>query len=74
MKRLIAMGAIAGATVLAGPIGAASAEPSTETQGCQVVADKYLTEGAPGHEGIQTAGSQSRGEGPCGFGTPPGQR
>ena len=73
MKRPIALCALAAATVLGGPAAGASAEPTTDTQGCQVVAHKYLTEDAPGHEGIQNAGSRARGEGPCGFGTPPSQ-
>ncbi len=69
-KRLIAVLAVASVTALAGPNSGASAEPSTDTDGCQVVADKYLNESAPGHQGVQNAGSKARGEGPCGFGTP----
>jgi hypothetical protein len=72
MKRLIAVSAVASVTALAVPIGGASAEPSTDTTGCQVVAGKYLDASAPGHQGVQNAGSKSGGEGPCGFGSPPG--
>ena len=72
MKRLTAALAVASIMALGGPIGAASAEPSTDSHGCQVVADKFLDESAPGHQGVQNAGSRAGGEGPCGFGTPPG--
>ena len=70
MKR-IGLFAVASTALLVGPIGVASAEPSTETQGCQTVANKFQNEDAPGHEGVMTAGTSSRGEGPCGFGDPP---
>ena len=72
MKRLIALSAATSIAVLATPVNGASAEPTTDTQGCQVVANKYLTEDAPGHEGVQNAASRTGGEGPCGFGDPPG--
>ena len=72
MKRLIALSAVTGVAALATPVSGASAEPTTDTQGCQVVANKYLTEDAPGHEGVQNAASRTGGEGPCGFGNPPG--
>ncbi len=71
MKRLIAVSAVTTLT-LGGSISGASAEPSTDTKGCQVVADKYLDASAPGHQGVQNAGSKAGGEGPCGFGNPPG--
>ena len=73
VKRVVASTVIGFVAVVGGSIGPAVAEPSTETQGCQTVATKYLQEDAPGHEGIQNAaGQESPGEGPCGFGTPPG--
>lgn len=65
---------LASATLLVGPIGASSAEPSPDTTGCQTVAGKFLNPEAPGHEGQQVAGNSSRGEGPCGFGDPPSGR
>jgi hypothetical protein len=71
MKRLIARSAVLSVAVLGSPISGASAEPSPDTQGCQVVASKYLDETSPGHQGVQNAASQARGEGPCGAGTPP---
>lgn len=71
MRRLIALAALASVAALGAPIAGASAEPSTDSHGCQVVAHKFLTEGSPGHEGVQNAGSRAGGEGPCGFGTPP---
>ena len=72
MKRLIALSAVTSVAALATPVSGATAEPTTDTQGCQVVANKYLTEDAPGHEGVQNAASRTGGEGPCGFGDPPG--
>ena len=72
MKRIIAVSAVGGIMALGGPLSGASAEPSTDSHGCQVVASKYLEENAPGHQGVQNAGSRSGGEGPCGFGDPPG--
>lgn len=74
MRRRIILFALAGATALVGPITAASAEPSTDTQGCQTVASKFLNEDAPGHQGVMTAGTSAGGEGPCGFGDPPSGR
>ncbi len=72
MKRLIAASAVGSVMAFGGPISGASAEPSTDSHGCQVVANKYLDENAPGHQGVQNAGSKAGGEGPCGFGNPPG--
>lgn len=73
MKRLGALAAVGLVAVVGSSIGPAVAEPSTETQGCQTVASKFLQEDAPGHEGIQNAaGQEGPGEGPCGFGNPPG--
>ena len=71
MKRRIAVVAVTSITALGLPITGASAEPTTDTHGCQVVANKYLTEDAPGHQGVETAASRTGGEGPCGFGNPP---
>jgi hypothetical protein len=71
MKRRMVLFAVGSATLLVGPIGTASAEPTPATRGCQTVASKFLNEDAPGHQGVMTAGNQSRGEGPCGFGDPP---
>ncbi len=71
MKRVVAASALAVA-LASGTLTAASAEPSTDTTGCQTVASKFLDEEAPGHHGIQNAGERAGGEGPCGFGTPPG--
>ena len=73
MRRLV-MFALGSVTLLVGPIGAASAEPSPDTMGCQTVASKFLNEDAPGHQGVTTAGTKSGGEGPCGFGDPPTER
>ena len=70
MKRLIAVSAVASVTALGVAVGSAFAEPTTDTNGCQVVAGKYLDATAPGHQGIQNAGSKTGGEGPCGFGSP----
>ncbi len=73
MRRVIGLGVVAIVALVSGSIGGAAAEPSTDTQGCQTVASKYLEEDAPGHHGIQNAAEQgSPGEGPCGFGSPPG--
>ncbi len=72
MKRVVALSAVVGVAVLGGPVTGASAQPTTDTQGCQTIAYKFQTETAPGHQGVQNAGTQARGEGPCGFGTTPG--
>jgi hypothetical protein len=73
MKRVIALTAVCVLALFGGAIGGAAAEPSTDTQGCQTVASKFLEEDAAGHHGIQNAAGQpSPGEGPCGFGNPPG--
>lgn len=73
MKRVIAVPAVTVALAfLGGSTTAASAEPSTDTRGCQTVAMKYLAEEAPGHEGVQNGAGEGTGEGPCGFGSPPG--
>ena len=72
MKRLIAMSALGSMAILGGSVTGASAEPSPDTRGCQTVASKYLQEDASGHEGVRNAASHGTGEGPCGFGTPPG--
>lgn len=72
VRRLIVLSAVAGVAVLGTQTSGASAEPTTETQGCQVVASKYLSEDAAGHHGVQNAASRTGGEGPCGFGNPPG--
>lgn len=71
MKRWIIVVAVATGALVVGPNSTAVAEPSTDTTGCQTVASKYLNEEAPGHQGVATAGSRTRGEGPCGFGDPP---
>ncbi len=72
MKRGIAVPAVTIALALfGGSITAASAEPTTDTVGCQTIAGKYLEEDAPGHGGVQNAAGQGPGEGPCGFGNPP---
>lgn len=71
VRRVVAASAFTVA-LICGPITAAGAEPSTDTVGCQTVASKFLEEDAPGHEGIENAAGQAGGEGPCGFGTPPG--
>ena len=72
MRRLVALSAITGAAVLGGPISAASADPSPSSHGCQVIVVKHENPSAPGHQGIANAAEQGRGEGPCGFGSPPG--
>ena len=74
MKQRLALLALGGVAMLVGPIGAASAEPTTDTTGCQTVASKFLNEDAPGHQGVATAGTSAGGEGPCGFGDPPTER
>ncbi|MCA1703431.1 MAG: hypothetical protein LC808_09305 [Actinobacteria bacterium] len=71
MKPRMVVLAVGSVTLLLLPIGTASAEPSPATRGCQTVASKFLNEDAPGHQGVMTAGTHSRGEGPCGFGDPP---
>ncbi len=71
MRRAVAVSAFTVA-LIGGTITAAGAEPSTDTTGCQTVASKFLEEDAPGHDGIQNAAEHAGGEGPCGFGTPPG--
>lgn len=71
MRRVVAMSAVVFGLV-GGSITAASAEPSTDTVGCQTVASKFLEEDAPGHDGIENAAGHAGGEGPCGFGPPPG--
>ena len=71
MKRWTILFAAATGMLVVGPNTAAVAEPSTGTTGCQTVASKFLNEDAPGHQGVTTAGSRTRGEGPCGFGDPP---
>jgi len=71
MKRLLAVAAVAIVALVGGSPPGASAEPDPATRGCQTVALKYLTETAPGHEGISIAANQGTGEGPCGFGEPP---
>ena len=74
MKRAIAVPALIAFAFLGGSMTPASAEPSTDTRGCQTVAVKYLEEEAPGHEGVQNAAGQGTGEGPCGFGRAPGHQ
>ncbi len=71
MRRRMALVAFGTLTLLAGPVGSASAQPTTDTTGCQTVASKFLNEDEPGHQGQVVAGNRSRGEGPCGFGDPP---
>ncbi len=71
MKRWPILVAVATGMLVVGPNSAAVAEPSTDTRGCQTVASKFLNGEAPGHQGVVTAGSRTRGEGPCGFGDPP---
>ena len=71
MKRWTILVAVVTGMLVVGTSGAAVAEPSTDTTGCQTVAGKYLNEEAPGHQGVMTAGSRTGGEGPCGFGDPP---
>lgn len=63
---------LAALAVVGGPALAASADPDPSTDGCQTVAHTYLEEDAPGHEGVNHAAEQGNGEGPCGFGNPPG--
>lgn len=72
MKRLIVLFALASLATLGGSVGSAFAEPSPDSHGCQTVASKFLNEDAPGHQGVSHAANQGRGEGPCGFGDPPG--
>ena len=72
MRRVIASVAVGVVAVVGGPIGAAGAQPTTDTEGCQTVASKYLEEDAAGHHGIQNAAGSGAGEGPRGFGDPPG--
>ena len=74
MKRVIAVPGVIALGLLGGSMTAASAEPSTDTYGCQTVAVKYLQAEAPGHEGVQNAAGQGTGEGPCGFGSPPSRQ
>ena len=71
MKRRMVLLAVGSATLVMGPIGTASAEPTPATRGCQTVASKFLNEDEPGHQGVVTGGTHSGGEGPCGFGDPP---
>ena len=73
MKRRIVLFALGSVALVVGPIGAASAEPTPDSRGCQTVASKFLNPEAPGHEGVSNAGTRTRGEGPCGFGDPPTQ-
>ncbi len=68
---MIALTGIGAVALVGGWISAAVAEPTTDTQGCQIVASKFLQPDAPGHQGIHNAAGQGAGEGPCGFGTPP---
>lgn len=72
MGRLIALSALGSMALWGGSVTAASAEPSPDTRGCQTVAMKFLDPTAPGHQGVSTAAMRGRGEGPCGFGDPPG--
>lgn len=72
MRRVVALSAITSVAVLGGSVSAASADPSPESHGCQEIVVKHENEGAPGHQGISHAAEQGRGEGPCGFGSPPG--
>lgn len=72
MRRLIALSALGSMALWGGSVTAASAEPSPDTRGCQTVASKFLNEDAPGHKGVATAAMHGTGEGPCGFGDPPG--
>lgn len=71
MKRMMALAGVGVVALLGGSVGAAAAEPTTDTHGCQVVSSKFLQADAPGHQGISNAAGQSGGEGPCGFGEPP---
>ncbi len=71
MKRMMALAGIGLIGLIGASILPAVAEPTTDTRGCQVVASKFLQADAPGHQGIQNAGGQAAGEGPCGFGDPP---
>ena len=71
MKRTIALTAVTVTALVGGFSSGAAAEPTTETMGCQTVANKFLSEEAPGHGGVSNAAGQGAGEGPCGFGTPP---
>lgn len=73
VRRLIAVSVLAAFAVVGGPAAAASADPDPSTNGCQTVAHKYLDEDASGHEGVSHAAEQGNGEGPCGFGSPPGE-
>ncbi len=73
MRRWIAPVAVGVVAVVSGSVGAAGAQPTTDTRGCQTVASKYVEEDAAGHHGIQNAAGSGAGEGPCGFGNPPGQ-
>lgn len=72
MRRLIALSALGSMALWGGSATAASAEPSPDTRGCQTVASKYVNEDAPGHQGVSNAAEHGTGEGPCGFGSPPG--
>jgi len=74
MKRAITLIALASMATFGGSVSAAFAEPSPDSRGCQTVAYKFLNEDAPGHEGVSRAANQGRGEGPCGFGDPPGHQ
>lgn len=73
MRRVVAPIAVAVVAIAGGSVGAAGAQPTTDSRGCQTVASKYLEEDAAGHHGIQNAAGSGLGEGPCGFGNPPGQ-
>ncbi len=72
MRRLVALTGVGILAVLGSWVSGAGADPSTDTVGCRTVAGKYMVEEAPGHHGVQHAAQQGRGEGPCGFGNPPG--
>ncbi len=63
MKRMIALIAIGAVALVGGWTCAAVAEPTTDTQGCQIVASKFLQPDAPGHQGIYSAAGQVAGEG-----------
>ena len=72
MRRLIALSALGSMALWGASITSASAEPRPTTRGCQTVAMKFLDPTAPGHQGVSNAASRGTGEGPCGFGSPPG--
>ncbi|HEV2810373.1 MAG TPA: hypothetical protein VGV93_08270 [Acidimicrobiales bacterium] len=72
MRRLVALSALGSMALWGGSVTAASADPRLTTRGCQTVAMKFLDPTAPGHQGVATAAMHGTGEGPCGFGSPPG--